>query len=188
MKTEVLEGLLQGVENAKDIINKVMEENGKDIEAAKKDLHEVTVERDTLKEQLETTQNALKEFEGVDADGLKAKIEELDTKLKEQDAAYQTKLSDMEFQSALEKAVLESGAKNSKAAMALLDLDTLKGSKNRSEDIKAAIEAVKKDNDYLFGSSEPITNPTGPTGGGGGSDSMTATLRAAAGLPPKKED
>ena len=71
--------------------------------------------------------------------------------------------------------------------MALLDLDTLKGSKNQKDDIKTALEEVKKDNDYLFKSSEPIDNPgpTGPTGGGGAGDSSSA-LRAAMGLPEEK--
>ena len=34
--------------------------------------------------------------------------------------------------------------------MALLDVDTLKASKNQTQDIEAAITALKKDNDYLF--------------------------------------
>ena len=32
--------------------------------------------------------------------------------------------------------------------MALLDMDTLKASKNQSQDIESAITALKKDNDY----------------------------------------
>ena len=34
--------------------------------------------------------------------------------------------------------------------MALLDVDTLKASKNQAQDIEAAITTLKKDNDYLF--------------------------------------
>ena len=34
--------------------------------------------------------------------------------------------------------------------MALLDVDTLKASKNQAQDIEAALTALKKDNDYLF--------------------------------------
>ena len=47
---------------------------------------------------------------------------------------------------------------------ALLDVEKLKASKNQAEDIKSAIENVKKDNDYLFESAEPIKNPVAPTG------------------------
>ena len=35
----------------------------------------------------------------------------------------------------------------------------------KTEDITAAIEACKKDNEYMFGSNEPINNPIAPTGG-----------------------
>ena len=34
--------------------------------------------------------------------------------------------------------------------MALFDMDSLIASKNQSQDIEAAITALKKDNDYLF--------------------------------------
>ena len=34
--------------------------------------------------------------------------------------------------------------------MALLDTDALKASKNQESDIKAALDNLKKDNDYLF--------------------------------------
>ena len=36
------------------------------------------------------------------------------------------------------------GGRNEKAVMAMLDMDTLKESKNQSEDIKKALEDVKK--------------------------------------------
>ena len=71
----------------------------------------------------------------------------------------------MEFSSALDSALGASKARNSKAVRALLDIDALKASKNQTEDIRKAIEAVKAENDYLFESSEPIRNPVAPSGG-----------------------
>ena len=93
----------------------------------------------------------------------------------------------MEFNSAIEKAITEAGAKNTKAVKALLDIEALKGSKNQKDDIASALETVKKDNEYMFGSNEPINNSVGSTKGGGGADAKTAALRAAAGLPPEDE-
>ena len=69
----------------------------------------------------------------------------------------------MEFNSALDNAIISSKAKNSKAVKALLDLETLKSSKNQPEDIKTALEKIKSENDYLFESAEPIKNPVAPT-------------------------
>ena len=37
----------------------------------------------------------------------------------------------------------------------MLDIESLRGSNNRANDIKAAIEATKADNDYLFGEESP---------------------------------
>ena len=188
MKREFVEELLKDKvsgDDLKAVVDAVMDENGKDIENAKKTL---TAEKEKLEDQLNTTKEALKKFDGVDADGLKNQIADLEKQLKDKDDEHAQKLADMEFDSALDEAIRTAGGKNSKAVKALLDVDTLKSSKNQQDDIKAALEAMKKDSDYLFDSKEPIKNPTGPTGGGGGStDSMTAAMRAAAGLPPIKE-
>lgn len=59
----------------------------------------------------------------------------------------------------LDGAISKSGAKNTKAVKALLDLDALKTSKNQAEDITKALNEIKKDNDYMFTSDEPFQNP-----------------------------
>ena len=45
--------------------------NGLDIKKEQEKLGKVELERDNYKEQLETAQGALKEFEGIDVDNLK---------------------------------------------------------------------------------------------------------------------
>lgn len=121
-------------------------------------------ERDTLKDNLKTARDTLKTFEGVDVDKLNGKITQLTSDLAAKDTEYQAKIADMEFNSVLDTAISGSKARNSKTVKALLDLEALKASKNQSEDIKAAIEKVKAENDFLFESSEPIKNPVAPTG------------------------
>lgn len=145
----------------KDVIDKIMSENGKDIESTK---HKLEVERDNYKDSLEIAQNSLKEFEGVDVKELKGKVAQLTADLTQKDNEYKAKIADMEFSSVLDSAIAASKAKNTKALKALLDVEKLKASKNQAEDIKSAIENVKKDNDYLFESAEPIKNPVAPTG------------------------
>lgn len=145
----------------KDVIDKIMSENGKDIESTK---HKLEVERDNYKDSLEIAQNSLKEFEGVDVKELKGKVAQLTADLTQKDNEYKAKIADMEFSSVLDSAISASKAKNTKALKALLDVEKLKASKNQAEDIKSAIENVKKDNDYLFESAEPIKNPVAPTG------------------------
>lgn len=178
MKREFLEGL--GLE--KDTIDKIMAENGNDINREK-------TKADEYKSQLDTAKETLKGFEGVDVAQLQGEITKLNTDLANKDAEYQKKIADMEFNSVLDSAINGSKAKNSKAVKALLDLDKLKASKNQTEDIKTALEELRKSDSYLFGSDEPVLNPIGDTSGNNnnsGGVSSLAAVRAAMGLPPEK--
>lgn len=156
MKRKFLEDL--GLD--KEVINKIMDENGNDIEAEKTKAKEVT---DNLQSQLDTVNESLKKFEGVDVEQLKSEISTLQTTLQSKEAEFQDQLADRDFNQQLEAAISSVGARNAKAVKALLDIDALKASKNQEADIKAAIEACQKENDYLFGSDEPIKNPVAET-------------------------
>lgn len=143
--------------------------------------------RDNYKSQLETAQETLKTFEGVDVNELNGKITALQNDLTAKETEYQNKLADMEFNNVLESAITSSGAKNAKAVKALLDLDTLKTSKNQADDIKKALETVKAENDFMFTSEEPIKNPVGDTGNPPAVDNLSA-VRAAMGLPAESAE
>lgn len=185
MKTDFLKEL--GLEQ--ETIDKIMAENGKDIKAEQAKLSAAELERDNYKEQLDTAQEALKGFDGVNVEELKGQIQTLTDDLATKESDYQTKLSDMTFSSSLEKAIGTSKARNSKAVMGLLDIEALKGSKNQEADIMAAIEAIKADNDYLFESAEPIKNPVAQTGGKKPEvDSETSLLRSVMGLTDKEKE
>lgn len=184
MKRELLEKL--GLE--KEAIDKIMDENGIDIEAEKAKVAAAEADRDKYKEQLEESTKALEAFKGIKPEELTAEIEKLQQTIKDKETEHAAKIADMQFDSSLDKAIAESGAKNAKAVKALLDVESLKNSKNQKDDIKSALEAVKKDNDYMFGSDEPINNSISSTRGGGGADQKTAALMAAAGLPPEDNE
>lgn len=145
-------------ENKKTELTKQIAENYKTVAEFDKVKNRLEVERDNYKDSLETAQNALKEFDGVDVKELNGKITQLTSDLAKKDSEYQAKIADMEFNSVLDSAISASGARNSKAVKALLEIEALKGSKNQEDDIKKAIEAVKTENDFLFGADEPINN------------------------------
>lgn len=152
---EILKGFgIEIPEDKKAEIDKAVLENYKTVAEANK----LRDARDNYKNELEKAQDALKEFEGVDVKDLQGKITELNNTIKNNQDAFDKKLAEMEFDSILDGAISNSGAKNSKAVRALLDIDALKSSKNQSEDIKTAIEAVKAENDYMFKSEEPYQN------------------------------
>lgn len=165
----------------KEQVDGIMSENGTDIEEAKGSLKQIQTELEQAKTQLQeanTTLDGFKDYEQV-----KGQVEEYKTKYEQSKTEYESKLTDMQFGTALEAAITSSGGRNAKAVKALLDVDALKKSKDQTADIKEAIEACQKDNGYLFGANEPINNPVGPTGGDTGTDSNTMSLRAAMGLP-----
>ena len=132
-----------------DLVDKIINEHGKDINTIK-------AQRDTYKTQLDTTKAELKKFDGVNVEDLRGQITKLQTDLSAKENEIAEKLSDIEFNSALESAIKAAGGRNAKAITALIgDTKTLKASKNQEADIKAALEAVKKDSDYLFESAKP---------------------------------
>lgn len=147
-------------------------------------------QRDEYKTSLDTVNTKLKEFDGVDVADLKGQITTLQEDLKKKDAEYAAKEVDRAFNDSLDKAITAAGGRNPKAIRGLLDLETLKGSKDQTEDIKKALEAVKESDAYLFGSDEPFFNPVGPTnnkGGDNGGMGSLASIRAAMGLPAAKK-
>lgn len=87
MKREFLEGL--GIE--KESIDKIMAENGKDIEAEKAKTTSAEADRDKYKEQLDTATSELDKFKDVKPEELQAEIQKLKDDLKAKDDEYQKK-------------------------------------------------------------------------------------------------
>jgi hypothetical protein len=144
----------------KEQVDSIMAENGNDIEAIKQ-------ERDNYKGQLETAQTTLKSFEGVNISELQTKVTTLTNDLATKEAEYKRQLADRDFNDLLKATAEGYKPRDLKAVMPFLDVDKLKGSKNQESDIKAAIEAVKKDNSYLFQDTQ-IPRVVAPTPGPGG--------------------
>lgn len=148
----------------KEAIDKIMTQHGKDIEAHKTTAENAAKDRDTYKGQLDEVSKKLKAFEGVDIDKLKGEIETLKTDMAIKEADFQSQLADRDFQALLTAGITEAKGKNPKAIAALLDIDTLKASKNQKEDTAAAIKALAESDAYLFGEADkPGTSATTTT-------------------------
>ena len=131
----------------------------------KSDYDKVAGQRDDYKTSLDTVNEKLKEFEGVDVEDLKGQIATLQGDLKKKDDEYAAKEADRVFNEILKEAIKAAGGRNDKAVMALLDVKALKASKDQSADIKKALDAARESDAYLFGADEPFQNPVGATGG-----------------------
>lgn len=157
----------------KEQVDSIMTENGNDIEAVKQ-------ERDTYKTQLETAQTTLKSFEGVNVSELNGEIAKLTADLAKKDQEYQKQLADRDFNDLLRTTAESYKPRNIKAVMPFLDIEKLKASKNQETDIKAALDAVKKDNGYLFQdvSIPRVVSTTPGPGGTGTEDTKTRANEA----------
>lgn len=80
MKREFLTKLLPDA--PKEVIDQIMNENGKDIEAQKNTISTLTTERDGLKTQLDTARSEIQSYKDMDIDGIKAKASEWEEKYK----------------------------------------------------------------------------------------------------------
>lgn len=147
MKTEFLKNLKVGDrELPKEVIDAILAENGRDVEAAKKPF----ADYETVKSQLDEANRAIEGFRAMDIDGVKKAAEEWKQKAEQAERDAAEKIAEMEFNGLLSSAIAGARGRNAKAISALLDVDTLKASKNQEADIKAALEALKGENGYLF--------------------------------------
>lgn len=183
----------------------IPEDKKKDFEKAVLENYKTVKDYEAQKEKLdaaeqkvsanETTINGLKEdlkkFDGVDVTGMQQKITDLETDLQAKETEYQQKIADRDFDELLSAQINGAKGMNAKAIRALLDVDTLKASKNQKDDVAAAVKALAEaeDSKMLFGiADEPADtgNVIGTvTKNSGGAED--AAMRAAMGLPPAKE-
>ncbi len=169
LKTEDLQK--QGLNQEQ--INYVMAAVGKEVNA-------LTSERDNYKSQLATAQQTLKSFEGVNVQDLQGKVTKLTADLAAKDAEHQKQIADRDFNDLLKTTAEGYKPRDLKAVMPFLDVEKLKASKNQEADIKTALEAVKKDNAYLFQDTQipKVVSYTPGSGGKGTEDTKTRANEA----------
>ena len=145
----------------KATVNKSVNENYKTIVEYDKKVEKIK----TLEESLQTTQETLKAFDGIDADGMKKQIEELNATLSKKDEEFKQKLLDRDFEDILKESIAEAKGLNATAIKSLLDIDALKASQNQKEDIASALKSLSEgeDSKMLFAQVEtkPLGNPIG---------------------------
>ena len=120
----------------------VEEDKKKDFEKAVLENYKTSADYDVQAEKLKTAEGkvttlteSLDKFKDVNVDDLNATIETLKTDLANKDKELKDKIADRDFNDLLKESITSAHGKNAKAITALLDVDTLKASKNQKEDI-----------------------------------------------------
>lgn len=183
MKREFLQNFKVGDQPLpNEVIEAIMAENGRDVQAEKAKY----ADYDSIKEQLQTAKDGLKAFEGVDVAQLQGQISTLNTQLADKDKEWQGKLDAMAFDGKIKDAITAAKGKSAKAIAALLDIESLKGSKNQDADIKTALDNLKKESGYLFEDDQTTPPPfSAGAGTGGGNQPPTGVFNFGfAGIRP----
>ena len=161
---------LEAIGMTKEQIDKVLDMHHEEHDPVKKALDTANADLAAEKEKTstqETTIAGLKkdlgEFKDADVSGMKQKIEDLEKDIQTKDAAHKQEIADRDFNDLLKECITAAKGVNAKAITALLDVDTLKESKNQKEDIAAAIKALTEadDSKMLFGEPDPKPAGTG---------------------------
>ena len=142
MKREDVKNKIPGITDEQ--LNWIMQENGADINREKSAATALQTQLDNANAQLKTAQDGLKAFDGVDVAGLQEQVTKLKADMKAQAEGFA-------FDNALNAAIMSKKGRSVKAVRALLDLDALKGSADRSTDIAKALDEAAKANPWAFG-------------------------------------
>lgn len=157
MKREFLEGL--GIE--KENIDKIMAENGKDIEGVKASLSTKEAELADTKKLLDDANKEIEGFKDLDVEAIKAKAEDYKAKFEEAQEKAKVELEKVQFNHILENTLKGAKAKNVKAVKALLDLEGLKLNEGKVVGLDEQLESIQQENEFLFEVED--TEPNTPT-------------------------
>lgn len=156
MKRKFLEDL--GL--SKEVIDKIMDENGKDIEAAKGELDteknkvsELAKEVDGYKGQIKERDKQLEEIKksSGDNEALKKQIESLEEANKQAKKEHEAEIIRLKIDSAVTSALTSANAKNITAVKALLNLQDVKLAEDGSViGLKEQIDSLTKADDTKF--------------------------------------
>ena len=173
------------IEIMKEFGIEVPEDKQKDFEKKVLEHYKTVSDYDVQTKKLEaaegkvkTLTDSLDKFKDVDVEKLNGDIDKLRKKLEERD-----------FMDAVKESIHEAKGKDAAKIIKLLDIETLKASKNQKDDIAAAVKAMAEDDvtKGMFQTGEPEKKGTADVIGGisgGSGDNMDAQMRAVMGLPP----
>lgn len=162
MKREDLKKL--GLED--EAIESVMKLHGQTVNGLQEQVTTLQASEANLKSQNEKHEKDLKTLQkdNDDNETLKQTIKDLQKQNADAKAGYEKQLVGMQRDSAIEKALATSGAKNTKAVKALLDADKIVFKDGELSGLSEQLEAYKQSDPYMF---DMGTKPEGyePAGG-----------------------
>lgn len=151
MKRKFLEDL--GLE--KEVIDKIMNENGADIEAEKAKTTEVNTKLEDATKQLEKANNTIKDLKknNLDNEELQKKVTDYEKQIEEQKEKHNTEIIKLGRESINNELLLKYKAKNNKAVMALIGEIEAEDNDTYRELLDSKLKATSEADDtrFMFG-------------------------------------
>lgn len=161
MKREFLEGL--GLE--KEVIDKIMTENGNDINKSKADYDEVKTQLDTANKTIKERDKQIEGLKKVDAEALQAEITKLQEENKEATKKYQSDLKEIKLTNAI-KLAIAGKVHDEDIAASLFDKSKLVlTDEGKVAGLDEQLESIKTDKAFLF-KTDKVDTHYDPAGGG----------------------
>ena len=158
-------------EDKKADFDKAVAENYKTSAEFEKKVNRLQDDLTAEKKRADTAVETLKGFEGKDFDAITKDRDKWKKDYEDTVAAHKKEQEDREFNDILSAAIAEAKGRNTKAIMANLDLEKLRGSRNLDKDIKTALDTLRTESGYLFddnggnpafsGKKDDVGNPGG---------------------------
>ena len=164
-------------EDKKADFDKAVAENYKTAAEFEKKVNRLNDDLAAEKKRADTAEETLKGFEGKDFEAITKDRDEWKRKHDENEKKYREEQEDREYNDDLEQAAKDAKCRDIKGASAHLDHETLRKSRNRKADMKAAFDALRTDKGYFFednGGNPSFTDPKG--NGGNPSDPKPSNL------------
>ena len=160
-----------------DIDKKISAEIGKGF-VAKADFNAANEAKKAAETHLAEANKTIAGYKEMDIDAIRQSAADWQAKAEQAQKDADARVAAVQFDAKLDGAISKVRGRNAKAIKALLDVDTLRGSKDQDKDIDAALAALQKDSGYLFESAE--TPP--PYAAGTGSGAVSRADKPADGV------
>ena len=167
------------------VLDSIMQAYGAGIENAKAQAKsELQAENDSLKQQLEQQNQAIKDLQAKEGASKESKqqLADLQAQFDQYKTDNEAKLAKVTKTNAVALALKDVGAYNSEDLMKFIDLDKIELGEDGKPILDDTINALKESSPYLFQSGDPQPNPKISVGGnpaaGSGDDGLSAEDKA----------
>lgn len=158
-----------------DVVEKIMTEYGKDESEAvqlQKQVNDIEAENNSLKEQVAQSTKQLEDLKTAhkDDEDLQSQIQKLQEANVQLENENAEKLATAKKNFAIETALRDAGARDTKAVLPFIDTDSVKLDGDKLIGLNEQLKSIKDNKDFLFKSEEPkpglhVTIDGNPKGG-----------------------